>query len=44
MNNNSKLVESVIIAVAIIVLGFCLKSGIEKFADKDRVVNLKGLS
>lgn len=44
MNNNSKLVESVIIAVAIIVLGFCLKSGIEKFADKDRVVNVKGLS
>ncbi len=36
--------ESVVIALAIVILGFCLKSGINAFVDKGRVVSVKGLS
>ncbi len=35
---------SSIIALAIIVLGLCIKSGIDNYADKDRRVTVKGLS
>ena len=32
-----------VIGFAIVVLGFCLKSGIEAFVQKDRFVSVKGL-
>lgn len=35
---------SAIVAVAIIVLGACLKSGIDYYADRDHMVTVKGLS
>lgn len=38
------LYPSTIIALALIVLGLCLKSGIDNFAGKDRKVTVKGLS
>ncbi len=36
--------EAAIVAVAIIVLAFCIKGGIESFADKGRIVSVKGLA
>ena len=41
---DSKIISSIIIALAIIVLGFSLKSGIDNFVNKDRNVVVKGLS
>ncbi len=38
------LYPSTIIALALIVLGLCIKSGIDNFTDKDRRVTVKGLS
>lgn len=37
-------IEAAIIAVAIVVLGFCLKFGIDDFVNKDRKVTVKGLA
>lgn len=39
-----KIISATIIAIGIIVLGFCLKGGIDNFANKDRKVSVKGLS
>ncbi len=36
--------ESVVIAVAIVILAFCIKGGIQSFVDKGRIVSVKGLS
>ena len=36
--------ESIILAVGLIVLGLCIKGGINNFANKDRKVTVKGLS
>ena len=36
--------EATIIAVAIVILAFCIKGGIESFVDKGRIVSVKGLS
>lgn len=44
MNNKSRIIESAIIAVALIVLGFSLKAGIDNFANRDKVVSVKGLA
>ena len=41
---DSKIISSVIIALAIVILGFSLKSGIDNFVNKDRNVVVKGLS
>ncbi len=41
---NNWLKEACIIAVAIIVLGFFLKCGIDNFVNKDRIVSVKGLA
>lgn len=41
---DSKIISSTIIALAIVVLGFSLKSGIDNFVNKDRSVTVKGLS
>ena len=42
MNNNKSILCSVLIALSIIVLGFCIKGGIDNFANKDRKVAVKG--
>ena len=39
-----KIISATIIAIGIIVLGLCLKGGIDNFANKDRQVSVKGLS
>lgn len=39
----SLIIPSAIIALGIIVLGFALKSGIDHFCDRDRVVTVRGL-
>lgn len=41
---NSRLYESAIIAFGIIVLGLCIRWGIDDFANKDRKVTVKGLA
>ena len=35
--------SSAIVAVAIVVLGFALKGGIDNFSNRDRVVTVRGL-
>ena len=41
---NSWVKESVIIALSIVVLAFCIKGGIQSYVDKGRIVSVKGLS
>ncbi len=41
---NRRIYESIILAFGIIVLGFCIKWGIDDFANKDRKVTVKGLA
>ncbi len=38
-----QIISSAIIAIAIVVLGFALKGGIDHFTDRDRVVTVRGL-
>lgn len=40
----NRIKEAAIIAIGIIVLGLCVKSGLDSFSDKDRKVTVKGLS
>ena len=44
MKSKGWVLEAVIVAVGIAILGFCLKSGIDNFVNKDRKVTVKGLS
>ncbi len=44
MKFNDKIVASLLIAVGLLCLGLCLKSGIESFSSKDRVVSVRGLA
>ena len=37
------IIPSAIVAIGIVILGFALKSGIDRFADRDRVVTVRGL-
>lgn len=39
-----KIVSASILALSIVILGFCLKSGIDNFVNKDNTVTVKGLS
>jgi hypothetical protein len=39
-----EIIAAALIAVAICVLGWCIKAGIDDFANKDRKVNVKGLA
>lgn len=41
---NNWIKESVIIALSIVVLAFCIKGGIQSYVDKGRIVSVKGLS
>lgn len=43
MKNNS-IISAALIALGIVILGMCVKSGIDNFANKDRKVNVKGLA
>ena len=40
----NRIKESAIIALGIIVLGFCIKSGMNDFTNRDRKVTVKGLA
>lgn len=42
--NNKSILCSALIALSIVVLGFCIKGGIDNFANKDRKVAVKGLA
>ncbi len=44
MEKYQKVISAAIIAVSLMVLGLCLKSGIDNFTNKDRRVTVKGLS
>lgn len=44
MSVNNRIVEAALVAASVVVLGLCVKSGIENFADKDRKVTVKGLA
>ncbi len=43
MKMKSNIIAAALIAAGIIVLGFALKGGIDRFADRDRVVTVRGL-
>lgn len=43
MKVKSNIIAAALIAVGIMVLGFALKGGIDRFADRDRVVTVRGL-
>lgn len=40
----NRIKESLILAIGIVILGLCLKAGIDNFVNKDRKVTVKGLS
>lgn len=42
--NRSWTVEAVIVTAGLMVVGFCIMVGLNNFADRDRVVNVKGLA
>ena len=44
MNVNTGIKQAVILAIGIIMLGFCIKSGLESVIAKDRKVVVKGLA
>ena len=44
MNVNAGIKQAAILAIGIIALGFCIKSGLEGLAGKDRKVVVKGLA
>lgn len=41
---DNRIVSAALLAVSIVILGFCVKLGIDDFANKDRKVSVKGLS
>ena len=44
MNNKYSILSAALIALGIVVLGLCIKGGIDNFANKDRKVTVKGLA
>jgi len=44
MDKKSIIILAVSIAAGLIILGFCIKSGLDSFSAKDRVVTVKGLA
>ena len=40
----NRMKEAIILAVGLVVMGWCIKCGIDNFANKDRKVNVKGLA
>ncbi len=43
MKSKSLVISSALVAVAIVILGFALRSGINHFSDRDRAVTVRGL-
>ena len=43
-NTNRRIAEAALLAISIVVLGLCIKWGIDDFVDKDRKVTVKGLA
>jgi uncharacterized protein len=43
-NIDNRIISAALLAVSIVILGFCVKWGIDDFANKDRKVSVKGLS
>ena len=44
MEKGNRIIEAAIIALGLVVMGYCLKAGIDNFVNKDRQVTVKGLS
>lgn len=44
MCKNERIIQSAILAASIVILGLCVKGGIDNFAEKDRTVTVKGLA
>ena len=44
MEKKNKIIEAVILAVGLILLGLCIKGGMDNFTNKDRRVTVKGLA
>ena len=44
MKSNSSIISALIVAVGIVILGFCLKAGIDNIAFRDREVTVRGLA
>lgn len=44
MEKKSVIILSISIAIGLIVLGVCIKSGLNSFSDKERIVTVKGLA
>lgn len=44
MDNMKTIIPSALIALGIVILGLCVKWGIDDFTNKDRKVVVKGLS
>ena len=38
------IIEAIILAIGMTIIGFNIKGGIDNFVDKDRIVTVKGLS
>lgn len=41
---NTKIISALLLAVGLLALGLCIKSGLKSFSDRDRVVAVRGLS
>jgi len=41
---NSKIISALLLAVGLLAMGLCIKSGLKSFSDRDRVVAVRGLS
>lgn len=44
MDKQKLVVSSIILAIGVVVLGFCIKAGLDSFANNSRVVTVKGLA
>lgn len=44
MKNMSKVTSSVILAVGVVVLGLCIKAGIDNFSSRERIITVRGLA
>ena len=44
MEKGNRIIEAAIIALGLVIMGYCLKAGIDNFVNKDRQVTVKGLS
>lgn len=43
MKDNRIIISAALLAISVVVLGFCIKAGIDRIADRDRQVTVRGL-